>query len=76
MKPGSLLGMTHNKYQTRVIICPDCGGNGKVYIDKDDRSVFYQRKTCETCKGSGRLIRKITVEFMPYVESEAPIVKL
>jgi DnaJ-class molecular chaperone len=67
---------TTNKYITQVIACPDCCGAGKVLIDPGELYKYYEKKTCETCSGSGRLIRKTTIEFEPYIDNDKNLVKI
>ena len=36
------------------VTCPECGGNGRVYIDFDEYGLYY--KTCKRCNGQGKVI--------------------
>lgn len=56
----------------KIIICSSCDGIGKLWeaIFQDchpaDRIPSYERVICGRCKGTGRLIKRIT--FEPYNE--------
>lgn len=67
---------TTNKGFTKVIACPDCQGAGEILIDPGSRSRHYEKETCQTCKGSGRLIRKTNVEYSPFNEDEKVLVRV
>jgi len=67
---------TANKYITKVIACPDCNGAGEFLRDPGYHSKTYEKHTCGICKGSGRLIRKTKVEYIPYNEDEKVLVRV
>jgi DnaJ-class molecular chaperone len=68
--------ITTNKGFTKVIACPDCNGAGEILRDPGFRSLIYEKHTCGTCKGSGRLIRKTTIEYTPFNDDEKIMVRI
>lgn len=66
---------TTNKGFRKVIACPDCNGVGEILKDPGYRSRHYEKETCDTCKGSGRLVRKTNVEFTPFSEDQKVMVR-
>jgi len=67
---------TTNSYLRKVIACEDCKGVGEILIDPGTHSKVYETQTCRTCNGSGRLIRKTTVEYEPYNEDQKVMVRI
>lgn len=65
-----------NKYITRVIACPECKGAGEILRDPGLHSKTYKREECQKCMGSGRLIRKTTIEYTPYDIYDKMMVKI
>lgn len=52
---------------SEIVICARCNGTGEVRIDTDDPG--YEGpwwKHCHKCKGSGRLMKYVTTEFLPF----------
>lgn len=67
---------TTNKYLRKVIACEDCKGVGEILVDTGTHSKVYEKQTCKTCNGYGRLIRKTTIEYEPYNEDHKVMVRI
>jgi DnaJ-class molecular chaperone len=53
-----------------IVICTNCKGEGKIKIKTEDPSYNGPWiEDCWCCKGSGRLICKITTELSPFIVS-------
>ncbi len=53
-----------------IIICEQCNGKGIIKCstleDYHQHIYEYWDEDCKKCEGSGRLIKKSTVEYFPY----------
>ena len=67
---------TTNKGFRKVIACEDCNGAGEILTDPGHHAKCYEKKTCQTCLGSGRLIRKTTIEYEPFSEDEKVMIRV
>ena len=59
------------KNKTKIIICKRCLGTGKELVNTRDFSLHpsdqvggYEYLTCSICKGTGRLLKRITYEVI------------
>ena len=50
-----------------IIICDYCEGTGYIQFDVGTHKSEYVTKICETCNGSGRLNKKVSVTFDPFI---------
>jgi DnaJ-class molecular chaperone len=61
----------------QIVICDKCNGVGQIHkcydVGTHHSEYEYESKVCESCKGSGRLLKEITVEFKPYDPEKAEI---
>lgn len=57
-----------------IILCTSCNGRGSIeqkeLEDYHKGEYRFWDERCETCKGSGRLIRETVVHLSPYRKSK------
>ena len=60
-----------------IVMCDECKGVGKIHKMYDvgcHKSEYeYESKTCSRCKGSGRLLKEVIINFKPYDPKTAKI---
>lgn len=49
--------------KTKIVICKECHGNGKVKVGNLRECHNHDVEKCGQCKGTGKLKRTVTIEY-------------
>ncbi len=63
------------KHYTQNVICDKCNGEGTIIIPGDHlghgRYSDHRIVTCPQCKGSGIMVRSVTVRYEPFKKNRS-----
>ena len=56
---------------SEILLCSNCQGTGRAtwveYIPGHNSERIDHEETCDECEGSGRIVKRTTIVYTPYV---------